>query len=360
VFFKPAQYPRSGNAVPFIGMAIVGCLPSPLKRLYYRMKGAVIEKNVSLGMFSYIESPQIHLHDGVKVAPFTFIRARVKCIIGKRSCINSFTAIDTGIFTMGQDSVILEQVTIGGMLTSRSSLVIGDRVKIFPYSFINPTEPIIIEDEVGIGGGNYIFTHGSWQSVLDGFPAGFGPVTLKRGVWLPWRVFILPNVTIGEYATIGAGAVINKDIPPRSLAVGSPAKVIKTGNEYIRFHSDEQKHKMLLSWCEEFANLLNYLGKKTLYSDINSRAILDISYFGKKRSSVQFLYTRSADELNSPLPCFLLSLNRISPEIRHEFRQKNCVWFDLSSCECLFSDHPMWSEIRKFLSRYGVRFSVVN
>ena len=54
------------------------------------------------------------------------------------------------------------------------------------------------------------------------------PVTLEDNVWLGNRVMVLPGVTIGHDAVIGAGSVVVKDIPPRSVAVGNPAHVIRT------------------------------------------------------------------------------------------------------------------------------------
>lgn len=53
------------------------------------------------------------------------------------------------------------------------------------------------------------------------------PVTIGDDVWIGRRVIILPGVTIGEGSVLGAGAVIAKDIPPYSVVVGNPAKVIK-------------------------------------------------------------------------------------------------------------------------------------
>ena len=54
-----------------------------------------------------------------------------------------------------------------------------------------------------------------------------GPVKIGKYVHLGEGVCVMPGVTIGDYSVIGAGAVVTHDIPPFSIAVGSPAKVIK-------------------------------------------------------------------------------------------------------------------------------------
>lgn len=54
------------------------------------------------------------------------------------------------------------------------------------------------------------------------------PITIGDNVWLGGHVIVLPGVTIGDGSVIGAGSVVTGDIPPRSLAVGTPAKVIRT------------------------------------------------------------------------------------------------------------------------------------
>lgn len=54
------------------------------------------------------------------------------------------------------------------------------------------------------------------------------PVILECNVWLGGHVIVLPGVRIGEGSVVGAGSVVTRDIPPRSVAVGQPAKVIRT------------------------------------------------------------------------------------------------------------------------------------
>ncbi len=59
-------------------------------------------------------------------------------------------------------------------------------------------------------------------------PFKAGKVVIKDGAHIGIGAIIMPGVTIGEGAVIGAGAVVTKDIPPYALALGVPAKVIKT------------------------------------------------------------------------------------------------------------------------------------
>ena len=57
------------------------------------------------------------------------------------------------------------------------------------------------------------------------------PVTIEDNVWIGGGVIILPGVTIGKNSVIGAGSIVNKSIPPNSLAVGNPCKVIRKINK---------------------------------------------------------------------------------------------------------------------------------
>ena len=73
------------------------------------------------------------------------------------------------------------------------------------------------------------------RPVMD-LPLKYAPITIKDGAHIGIGSIILPGVTIGKGAVIGAGAVVTKDIPDNCLAVGVPAKVIKTlGYDEIHF-----------------------------------------------------------------------------------------------------------------------------
>lgn len=53
------------------------------------------------------------------------------------------------------------------------------------------------------------------------------PITVGNNVWIGGNVCVLPGVTIGDNVVIGAGSIVNKDIPSNTVAVGNPCKVIK-------------------------------------------------------------------------------------------------------------------------------------
>ena len=132
----------------------------------------------------------------------------------------------------------------GAYAEACSKISIGDNVVIRPGTFLfaDPTDgggSIIIEDKVSIGPGVHFYTNNhefsdASQAIYDqGYPTPTenDSIILKKGCWIGAAVIILPGVTIGENAVIGAGSVVTKNIPAYTVAVGNPAKVIKSIKE---------------------------------------------------------------------------------------------------------------------------------
>ena len=53
------------------------------------------------------------------------------------------------------------------------------------------------------------------------------PVLIKKGAWIGAGATVLPGVSVGKYAIVGAGAVVTKDVPDYAVVLGAPAKVVK-------------------------------------------------------------------------------------------------------------------------------------
>ncbi|KAJ5817442.1 hypothetical protein N7447_009675 [Penicillium robsamsonii] len=92
------------------------------------------------------------------------------------------------------------------------------------------TSLVVIGDRVQIGTGVSIITAGHDTSILSRRKfVEFGhPIFIEDDCWIGSNVIILPGVRIGQGSTIGAGSVVTKDIPPFSVAVGTPCRVKKT------------------------------------------------------------------------------------------------------------------------------------
>ncbi len=89
---------------------------------------------------------------------------------------------------------------------------------------------VTIGDNVMIGPGTLITSVGHPLSPKGRreHQAFAKPVNIENDVWIGGNVVILPGINIGRGSVIGAGSVVTKDIPAFSVAVGSPARVIKT------------------------------------------------------------------------------------------------------------------------------------
>jgi len=85
----------------------------------------------------------------------------------------------------------------------------------------------------------YISDHGHGYEDLDKPIMHQGisrvkPVSIGRHTWLGQNVVVLPGVTIGEHCVVGANSVVLSDLPDHSVAVGSPARVVKTYNKITK------------------------------------------------------------------------------------------------------------------------------
>lgn len=116
-----------------------------------------------------------------------------------------------------------------------AKLIIERHAGIGMGSTISAAEQIVIEEHALLARNVYIADHAHAFSALD-VPISIqgidqvAPVRIGREAWLGQNVVVLPGVTIGQHAVIGANSVVNSSIPDFSVAVGAPARVVKQYN----------------------------------------------------------------------------------------------------------------------------------
>lgn len=147
---------------------------------------------VFIHLLSDVQSKNIG--EGSKIWQFCVILPNA--VIGKNCNINAHCLIEG-------------KVHIGNNVTIKSGVYIWDEV--------------VIEDNVFIGP-NVSFCNDKYPRSKQ-YPEKFDKTVIKKSASIGSGAVILPGITVGENAIVGAGAVVTKDVPPKSIVIGNPAKM---------------------------------------------------------------------------------------------------------------------------------------
>lgn len=114
-----------------------------------------------------------------------------------------------------------------------AAIIIGSGTSIVGWCVISAVRSVILEESVLFARNVYVSDHIHRYSqvgipIMEQGVDKVAPVLIKRGAWLGQNVVVCPGVTIGRGAVIGANSVVLNDIPDYSVAVGAPARVVKT------------------------------------------------------------------------------------------------------------------------------------
>ena len=202
--------------IAFFGR-IPGAAGIMLRRIFYRRLFKKVGRGVAFGRSLTIRHPhKIEIDDNTFIDEMAVLDAKGEANEGIRIGKNVFVGRNTILSCKG------------------GNLAIGD------YSNIGPNNTLISESNLEIG--NYVFTAGHCYLIAGGnhshdrndIPIWFQPSVSRGGIkieddiWIGASVTILDGVQIGSGAIIGAGSLVNKTIPDRSIAFGVPASVNKT------------------------------------------------------------------------------------------------------------------------------------
>lgn len=141
----------------------------------------------------------------LRCTPYFVRHWYLRSVLGYR--IGADTSVAMWCFFTGYDITIGKNTAINRFcyLDGRGPLYIGNNVNLSHYTII------------------HTLTH---LTNSPYFHAQQRPVAIMDHAWIGARAIILPGVTVGEGAVVSAGSVVNKDVPPYSIVVGNPARVV--------------------------------------------------------------------------------------------------------------------------------------
>lgn len=144
----------------------------------------------------------------------SFARRLVKKVLKRRVARGFFPALRPVFlrwcgFRVGRDVYIADGLLIVEELADRDNLTIGDRVSIAPRVTIVTS------------------SHPNRSRIRAFAPTGKGPVVIHDDAWIGAHAVILPGVTVGHGAVVGAGSVVASDVPPMVIVAGQPARQIR-------------------------------------------------------------------------------------------------------------------------------------
>lgn len=112
-------------------------------------------------------------------------------------------------FAIGRDVYIADDIIIAEELKSRGLITIGDRVSMAPRVTLVTT------------------SHPNNALIRPFAPEKTGPIVIEPDAWIGAGVVILPGVTIGRGAIVGANSVVTGDVPPLHIVAGQPARTLR-------------------------------------------------------------------------------------------------------------------------------------
>ncbi|HEV2593131.1 MAG TPA: hypothetical protein VGU02_14705 [Gaiellaceae bacterium] len=182
------------------------------------LENAVVGKQPSLSPRSTAKReplPPTVIGDGtiVSTGAIVFAGSQIgaRVILGDQSCVRERVTIGDDV-VVGRGSLVENDTTIGAMTKIQAEAYIT------AYSTLE--ENVFIAPCVVTTNDNYMGRTEKRHDLIKG-------PTIRRGARVGGGAILCPAVEIGEEAFVGAGAVVTKDVPPRKVVVGSPARVLR-------------------------------------------------------------------------------------------------------------------------------------
>lgn len=172
------------------------------------------------------KGPGIEVEDGVHFASPRRIRLASGVTLGRGCTLRANTDSAAGI-SLAAGATLKDGVVLNA---NGGQVCVGARSWLGPFCVVYGNAGVSIGCDVMIAAHTVITSVGHEHSRLDlpmrAQPLELGPVRIEDDVWIGAHCTVLPGVTIGRGAIVGAGAVVTRDVPPFAIVSGIPARPV--------------------------------------------------------------------------------------------------------------------------------------
>ena len=154
----------------------------------------------------------------------------------------------------------------------KKGLKVGQNVHLGPEVIIDPSYCFLITigDNVTLAPRVHLLAHDASMGVHLK-RARMGEVKILNDTFIGAGTIILPGVTVGPNAVVGAGSVVTRDVPPGTVAAGNPAKVVLSLEEFLQKHQEGaavlpyQEYSIQYLTAEKIEEIKDRLSKENCY-----------------------------------------------------------------------------------------------
>lgn len=207
----------AAEIIQLIAQGLPGALGLVLRKVLYPSlfksvgRGCVFGRNITLR-----HAHKITLGDGVILDD--------NCVLDAKGSGNCGIALGNGVF-IGRNTIVY---------CKNGNITLGDRVNVSANCQIFSSNELAIGADTVVGAFSYFLSGGEYDyhsAVPFAQQSGqetMGPLTIGANCWFGAHVTVTDAASIGDHCVIGAGAVVVKPVPANSIAVGVPARVVKS------------------------------------------------------------------------------------------------------------------------------------
>jgi hypothetical protein len=211
--------------------------------------------------------------------------------------------------------------------------------------FVNVCVPVSIGSDTALSNNVIVLTHSTWHPALEGGAPLFAPVVIGDDVIVYVNAVIGPGVHVGNHCTVGAGAVVTRDVPDRFTAFGNPARLAAIPPAFGAGVDPALRDEVVRDALREYRDSVSVKGGR-IVADRPDEFEIEL---GGLSETIRYLPAAEDHGAARPAASITLSLCDVAPD-----RRGRCH-FDLGRRALVGEASALAEDLRDFLRRRTIR-----